>query len=86
MTFEEINRPKSVPCARCGNASEVEVWGHRICFSCHSAWMSDDRFGSGSINASLRLSDRVEDFTTANHERYCAEAKKRTAAWVKVKP
>lgn len=74
--------PAASSCAACGNASECEVWGHRVCYQCHSVWLADDRFSSGVINAALGISDKPEDFTKANHERYCAESKKRTAAWV----
>ena len=83
MTFDEIAAPKAVPCVRCGKPSEVEVWGHRICYPCQGVWYSDDRFSSGVINKALRISDRIEDFTNANHERYCVEAKRRTTEWLK---
>lgn len=74
--------PKSTPCACCSAASETEVWGFRVCYPCHSAWMADDRFSNGVINKHLGTPDTVEQFTPEAHARYCAEAKKRTAAWV----
>lgn len=73
---------KSDPCAGCGNASETEVWGIRVCYPCHALWISDERFSSGVINAALGISNKPEDFTKANHERYCVEATKRTKAWL----
>ncbi len=78
----DVNKQKIPPCACCDKASECEVWGNRLCWPCQGNWMADDQFSSGAINKSLGVSDKPEDFTTANHERYCAEAKKRTAAWV----
>lgn len=81
--LDQLNAPPKAPaCACCPRASETEIWGNRVCYRCHSAWVSDERFSSGAINKHLQLSDRPEDFTPANHARYCAEATKRTAAWV----
>ena len=81
--LNDINKPKpAAPCACCNGASETEVWGIRVCYACHSAWMADDRFGSGVINAFLGTPDTVEGFTPEAHTRYCAEAAKRTRAWV----
>jgi hypothetical protein len=74
---------KSVPCAKCRKPSDCEVWGLRICYACHSAWIRDDRFSSGTINAALGISNEIEAFTEKNHARYCAEATKRTVAWTR---
>ena len=83
MTFDELSKPKSIPCARCGSASEAEAWGIRICYRCHAEWMADERFSSGVINAALGVPNTVEQFTTQAHVRYCAEATKRTQAWAR---
>ena len=82
--FETVNeKPKSIPCAKCRKPSECEVWGFRVCYECHGRWIHDDRFSSGVINAALNISNEPEAFTPANHGRYCLEATKRTAAWLK---
>lgn len=82
-TFDALNKPKPAPpCACCGNASETEVWGFRVCYPCHGVWMADDRFSTGAINEFLGAPNTVEQFTKEAHAKYCAEAKKRTAAWV----
>lgn len=73
----------AVPCARCGSASEVEVWGVRICYPCHALWIGDERFSSGVINAALGVPNTVEQFTPEAHARYCAEATKRTKEWAR---
>jgi hypothetical protein len=75
--------PKALPCARCRKPSDCEVWGFRICYACHAVWIHDDRFSNGPINALLGISNEPEAFTEKNHGRYCAEATKRTAEWVK---
>ncbi len=81
--LDAANKPKSTPCARCGSASEAEAWGVRICYPCHAAWMADERFNSGTINAALGAPNTVEQFTPEAHARYCAEATKRTQAWAR---
>ncbi len=81
--LHNANAPKTAPCARCKAPCDCEVWGIRICYDCLRAWIRDDRFSSGTINAALGLSNEVEAFTERNHERYCLEATKRTAAWTK---
>lgn len=83
MNFDDLNKPKpAAACVCCGAASECEVWEHRLCFACHGVWMADDRFSTGVINKHLGTPDTVEQFTTEAHAKYCAEAKRRTAAWV----
>lgn len=74
--------PKAPKCACCNNTSAGLVWEIPVCQDCFAEWIRDDRFNNTVINAFLGVSDKPEDFTKANHERYCAESKKRTAAWV----
>lgn len=80
--LNNINKPKPIACAVCNATSAGQAWGIEICSACYGAWMDDDRFSSGVINKFLNISDRIEDFTETNHQRYCAEATRRTKAWV----
>lgn len=83
MTFDAMNKPPAAPpCARCKKPSDCEVWGFRICYACHSVWIHDERFSSGTINAALGISNEPEAFTPHNHGRYCLEATNRTKAWL----
>lgn len=71
-------------CAICGITGAIwEVWGQSVCPRHHAEWIGDERFSVGSINDALGLSSSPEEFTEAGHKRYCAEATKRTAAWVR---
>lgn len=77
-------RPKQEvqKCAGCNSPSNCTVWEQPLCLSCQTAWYRDERFSCGPINAALGISDKPEDYTEANHKRYCAEATKRTKAWL----
>lgn len=74
--------PKRPACACCGKPGHWNVWGVDVCIDCHAKWLADERFSAGTINAALGLSDEPEAFTPDAHTRYCAEATKRTNAWV----
>ena len=74
--------PKATKCACCNNSSAGLVWEIPACQDCFAEWIRDERFDSSTINAALGISNKPEDFTKTNHERYCAEATKRTKAWV----
>lgn len=81
--FSAGNQASAARCALCDFTGAIwEVWGVLLCPTHHAAWIADDRFGSGPINAALGLSDSPEAFTVAGHARYCAEAEKRTREWV----
>jgi len=80
--LNNLNAAPKAPCACCGAASETSVWADRVCYPCHAAWMADERFSSGVINAAIGSSDAVEQWTPESHARYCAEATRRTKAWV----
>lgn len=80
--LHQANNPKTPQCSGCNSPSSCTVWEQPLCFPCQAAWYRDDRFSSGTINAALGISDKPEDFTEANHKRYCAEATKRTKAWL----
>lgn len=70
-------------CAICSITGAIwDVWHVPMCPTCHGAWLQDDRFTAGAINDALGLSNSPEEFTVAGHARYCAEAEKRTRAWV----
>lgn len=66
------------PCSRCGQPATFEAWGHPLCESCWGEWMRDERFTAGAIQRHLGQSDKQ-----AAHARYCDEATRRTAAWVR---
>jgi hypothetical protein len=72
-----------VPCARCGLPSLFEAWGASLCEGCWGEWMRDEQFTSGAIHSHLGQSNTPEEFTQAGHARYCAEATRRTTAWVR---
>lgn len=76
---KQSNLPK---CAACGALASWDVWELPICVACHGEWIRDERFSAGTINAALGLGNTPEEFTEAGHQRYCAEATKRTRAWV----
>lgn len=81
--LDQLNAPpKTAKCVCCNNPSVGLVWEIPVCQGCFAEWMRDDRFNPGVINAALGISNRVEDFTEANHQRYLAESTKRTQAWV----
>lgn len=70
-------------CSRCSTPAPFEAWGHPLCEGCWGAWLRDEQFTSGAINRHLGQSNAPEEFTREGHARYCAEATKRTAAWVR---
>lgn len=78
MLNQVNSAPKAHPCAACGAESTTTVWDSRICYQCHAWWMADPRFEAGSIEAAV---GRIEDLDAA-HKAYCAEATKRTRAWL----
>lgn len=80
--LHQAAQPRVPKCAGCNSPSNCVVWEQPMCLDCHAAWMRCDDFSSGTINAALGISDKPEDFTEANHKRYCAEATKRTKAWL----
>jgi hypothetical protein len=74
---------RAAPCARCGELASAEAWGHPLCAGCWGEWLADEQFAAGDINRHLGLSNSPEEFTSAGHARYCAEATQRTTAWVR---
>lgn len=70
-------------CALCGATGAVwDVWGVLLCPTHHANWLADERFSVEAVNGALGLSSAPEEFTPAGHARYCAEAERRTKAWV----
>jgi hypothetical protein len=73
----------TVRCVTCDTTGAIwDVWGAPLCPGCHGDWMADDSFSAGAINDALGLSNTPAEFTPEGHARYCAEATKRTTAWV----
>lgn len=72
-----------VLCARCGSEASSEAWGHPLCVTCWGAWLRDARFSAGEVHKALGQSSTPEGYTDAAHRRYCDEATRRTAAWVR---
>lgn len=64
----EASAPKTPPCARCGERSECEVWGRKLCYRCTAEWQlkaeADPSLGTG------------------RHEESCRGYEKFTAAWL----
>lgn len=71
-----------VSCAVCGKPALWMVWEADLCATCHAAWFSDPRFEAGRIYAALGLNDPQDQLGDEAHRAYCAEATKRTRAWV----
>lgn len=82
MSFANRLRRVGPVCAGCGSPAQWEVWEQPLCSECHALWIRDDRFSAGAVNAALGISNDPKDFTEANHARYCAEATRRTKAWL----
>lgn len=72
------------PCAACGQPADAEVWDCHVCFECHGAWFSDERFTVGAIEAATGAQPYGPDVVAdreLEHRRFCAEARRRTQAW-----
>lgn len=80
--LHHANKSTAPTCAGCNSPANCTVWEFPLCFECQTAWHRDDSFSSGAINRALGISDKPEDYTPANHARYCAEATKRTKTWL----
>ncbi len=87
-------KPKpAAPCARC-RAPAVEgwvVWGHLVCAGCASDWQRREEFTSGAVDAAAGVACSALGWTVrgqlvdmeAAHRATCAEAQRRTDAWVR---
>jgi len=69
----------SLKCARCASPAKADVWECPVCYECYGAWMVDPRFASAAIERVLKPTADADE----QHRAYCAEAKRRTVAWVR---
>ena len=69
-----------IPCYRCKERpAEVGVWQVGLCHWCHADWMADERFTVDSIASVLQKWNTLDE----EHGLFCAEARRRTLAWLK---
>jgi hypothetical protein len=80
---------KPDPCDACREESFCEVWGHKLCAKCFTAWRGANELrdglpkaGPGDVHDPGPHSVYTCTLCSSVHEAFCAEMTKRTIAWV----